>query len=35
MKASHTDLQALVAREVEISKNDEIYRGMLMGQVML
>jgi hypothetical protein len=31
MKA--TALQALVAKEVEISKDGEIYRGMLMGQV--
>jgi hypothetical protein len=33
MKATHSDLQALVAKEVEISKDDENYRGMLMGQV--
>ena len=33
MKARHSDLQALVAKEVEISKDGEIYRGMLMGQV--
>jgi hypothetical protein len=33
MKATHSDLQALVAKEVEIWKDDENYRGMLMGQV--
>ena len=33
MKGRHSDLQALVAKEVEISKDGEIYRGMLMGQV--
>jgi hypothetical protein len=33
MKATHSDLQALVAKEVEISKGGEIHRGMLMGQV--
>jgi hypothetical protein len=33
MKDTHSDLQALIAKEVEISKDGEIYRGMLMGQV--
>lgn len=33
MKANHSDLQSLVAKEVEISKDGEIYRGTLMGQV--
>jgi hypothetical protein len=33
MKATHSDLQALVAKEIEISKGGKIYCGMLMGQV--
>src|SRR5271165_1849225 len=33
MKGTHSDLQALVAKEVEITKDGEIYRGVLMGQV--
>ncbi len=33
MKAIHADLRELVAKEVEISKDYEIHRGMLMGQV--
>jgi hypothetical protein len=30
MKVTHSDLQSFVAKEVEISKDGEIYRGMLM-----
>ena len=33
MKVTHSDLQAFVAKEIEISKDGEIHRGMLMGQV--
>jgi hypothetical protein len=33
MKATHSELEALVAKEVEISKDGEVYRGTLMGQV--
>jgi len=33
MKATHSDLQALVAKDVKISRDGETYRGMLMGQV--
>jgi hypothetical protein len=33
MKVTHSDLQSFVAKEVEISKDGEIYRDMLMGQV--
>ncbi len=33
MKVTRSDLEAMVAREVEISKDGELYRGMLMGQV--
>jgi hypothetical protein len=33
MKTAHSDVQALVAKQVEISKDGTTYRGILMGQV--